>query len=118
MNTVNKRKATGVLGRMISEVDPVKLAKTRNRMIVAAKIADAMKAKNLNQKQFAKLMGRTESEISDWLSGDRNFTIDTLFDIGQALGISFLSESIQYSTSDVYEFEPMMACEPITHSEP
>ena len=114
MNTVNKRKATGVLGRMISEVDPVKLAKTRNRMIVAAKIADAMKAKNLNQKQFAKLMGRTESEISDWLSGDRNFTIDTLFDIGQALGISFLSESIQYSTSDVYEFEPMMACEPIT----
>ena len=108
MKTVNKRKATGVLGRMISEVDPVKLAKTRNRMIVAAKIADAMKAKNLNQKQFAKLMGRTESEISDWLSGDRNFTIDTLFDIGQALGISFLSESIQYSTSDVYEFEPMM----------
>lgn len=118
MKTVNKRKATGVLGRMISEVDPVKLAKTRNRMIVAAKIADAMKAKNLNQKQFAKLMGRTESEISDWLSGDRNFTIDTLFDIGQALGISFLSESIQYSTSDVYEFEPMMACEPITPPEP
>jgi transcriptional regulator with XRE-family HTH domain len=118
MNTVNKRKATGVLGRMISEVDPVKLAKTRNRMIVAAKIADAMKAKNLNQKQFAKLMGRTESEISDWLSGDRNFTIDTLFDIGQALGISFLSESIQYSTSDVYEFESMIACEPITPSEP
>ena len=114
MKTVNKRKATGVLGRMISEVDPVKLAKTRNRMIVAAKIADAMKAKNLNQKQFAKLMGRTESEISDWLSGDRNFTIDTLFDIGQALSISFLSESIQYSTSDVYEFEPMMACEPIS----
>ena len=103
---------------MISEVDPVKLAKTRNRMIVAAKIADAMKAKNLNQKQFAKLMGRTESEISDWLSGDRNFTIDTLFDIGQALGISFLSESIQYSTSDVYEFESMIACEPITPSEP
>lgn len=71
---VNKRKATGTLGRMISEVDPVKLAKVQNRMMVAAKIADAMKAHNLNQKQFAKLMGRTESEISDWLSGDRNFT--------------------------------------------
>jgi hypothetical protein len=47
MKMVNKRNATGVLGRMITEVDPVKLAKTRNRMIVAAKIADAMKAKNL-----------------------------------------------------------------------
>ena len=94
MKTVNKKNATGVLGRMITEVDPVKLAKTRNRMVVAAKIADAMKAKNLNQKQFAKLMGRTESEISDWLSGNRNFTIDTLFDIGQALGVTFLSETL------------------------
>ena len=113
MKTVNKRKATGVLGRMIAKVDPVKLAKTRNRMIVAAKIADAMKAKNLNQKQFAKLMGRTESEISDWLSGDRNFTIDTLFDIGQALGVTFLSETIQYTTSDVYEPASIMANEPL-----
>lgn len=113
MKTMNKKKATGVLGRMIEEVDPVKLAKTRNRMVVAAKIADAMKAKNLNQKQFAKLMGRTESEISDWLSGDRNFTIDTLFDIGQALGVTFLSETIQYTTSDVYDPAPMMASEPL-----
>lgn len=113
MKTMNKKKATGVLGRMIEEVDPLKLAKTRNRMVVAAKIADAMKAKNLNQKQFAKLMGRTESEISDWLSGDRNFTIDTLFDIGQALGVTFLSETIQYTTSDVYDPAPMMASEPL-----
>lgn len=118
MKTVNKRKATGVLGRMIAEVDPVKLAKTRNRMIVAAKIADAMKAKDLNQKQFAKLMGRTESEISDWLSGDRNFTIDTLFDIGQALGITFLSETIQYTTSDVYEPASIMTNEPLEEPMP
>ena len=124
MKTVNKRNAKGVLGLMIAEIDPVKLAKTRNRMIVAAKIADAMKAKNLNQKQFAKLMGRTESEISDWLSGDRNFTIDTLFDIGQALGVSFLSTTLHYSEveeSDHYpvvEFEPMVASEPFPEPEP
>lgn len=103
---------TGVLGRIIANADPVKLAKVQNRMTVAAKIADAMKAKNLNQKQFAQLMGRTESEISDWLSGDRNFTIDTLFDIGQALGVTFLSETIHYTTSDAYEPAPMMASEP------
>lgn len=113
MKTINKRKAAGVLGQMVSEVNPVQLAKTRNRMLVAAKIADAMKARHLNQKQFAKMMGRTESEISDWLSGDRNFTIDTLFDIGQALGVTFLSETIQYTTSDVYELEPMMVSEPL-----
>lgn len=111
MKTVNKKKSTGVLGQMLSEVDPIQLAKTRNRMLVAAKIADAMKAKNLNQKQFAKLMGRTESEISDWLSGDRNFTIDTLFDIGQVLDVSFISTTLQYA-SDPYEYKELMACEP------
>ena len=110
---MNKKNATGTLGKMLKEVDPVQLAKTRNRMLVAAKIADAMKAKHLNQKQFAKMMGRTESEISDWLSGNRNFTIDTLFDIGQALGITFLSTTLHYTTSNSYEFEPMMVSESI-----
>ena len=113
MKTINKRKASGTLGQMVSEVNPVQLAKMRNRMLIAAKIADAMQAQNLNQKQFAKMMGRTESEISDWLSGDRNFTIDTLFDIGQALGITFLSTTLHYTTSNSYEFEPMMVSESI-----
>ena len=118
MKTINKKEATGTLARMISEVKPDKLAKTRNRMLVAAKIADAMKAQHLNQKQFAKLMGRTESEISDWLSGDRNFTIDTLFDIGQALGVTFLSTTLHYTTSDACEFEPMMVSEPLPEPQP
>ena len=119
MKTIEKKKATGTLGRLVSEMDSNTLAKVRNRMLVAAKIADAMQARHLNQKQFAKMMGRTESEISDWLSGDRNFTIDTLFEIGQALGVSFLSTTLHYSIADesdqytAYEFEPLMASEPL-----
>ena len=48
----------------------------------------------------------------------RIFTIDTLFEIGQALGVSFLSTSLHYSIADdserypAYEFEPLMASEP------
>lgn len=114
MKTINKKKATGTLGRMVAEVNPDKLAKMRNRMLIAARIADAMQAQHLNQKQFAQMMGRTESEISDWLSGNRNFTIDTLFDIGQALGVTFLSTTLHYTTSKAYEFEPMMVNEPIS----
>lgn len=98
MKKMNKKTATGVLGRLVSNMDERSLAKTRNRMMVAARISDGMQARQLNQKQFAHLMGRTESEISDWLSGDRNFTIDTLFDIGQVLGIDFLGTSLQFAT--------------------
>lgn len=118
MKTISKKKASGTLGQMITEINPDKLAKMRNRMLIAAKIADAMQAQHLNQKQFAKLMGRTESEISDWLSGDRNFTIDTLFDIGQALGVTFLSTTLNYTTSEKYELEPMMVSEPLPDPQP
>ena len=109
MKTVNSKAATGTLGHLIRNIDQQSLAKTRNRMMVAARIADGMKARQLNQKQFAKLMGRTESEVSNWLSGDRNFTIDTLFDIGQVLGIDFLSTSIQYVNVDIEIEEPAFA---------
>ena len=109
MNTVNNKTATGTLGHIIRNIDKQSLAKTRNRMMVAARIADGMKARQLNQKQFAKLMGRTESEVSDWLSGDRNFTIDTLFDIGQVLGIDFLGTSIHNVYADAEIEEPVFA---------
>ena len=118
MKSNNTKKVTETHGKMVSEVNPVHLAKMRNRMLIAAKIADAMQAQHLNQKQFAKLMGKTESEISDWLSGDRNFTIDTLFDIGQALGITFLSTTLRYTTSDTYEYQPIMVSEPLEDSVP
>lgn len=41
---------------------------TRDRMLIAVKIADALEAKKLSQKDFAKLMDKSESEISGWLS--------------------------------------------------
>lgn len=94
------KKAAGALGRMLANIDELSLSKTRNRMLIAAKIADAMHNNKMNQKQFAQKMGKTESEISEWLSGDRNFTVDTLTEIGHVLGISlFDTESTQYSYS-------------------
>ena len=74
------------------------LAKTRNRMLIASKIGIAMKSNGLTQKEFAAMMGKTESEISDWLSGDRNFTIDTLTSIEIALKVNLLDSQIMKYT--------------------
>ena len=87
------RKPAASLTRIMNNIDEDKLRRTRNRMLVAATIADALKAKGISQKQFAAMTGRSESEISEWLSGDRNFTIDTLSDINKYLGIELLSVS-------------------------
>lgn len=95
---MNKEYAKGVLGHILSNMSEESLAKTRNRMLIASKIGIAMKSKGLTQKEFAAIMGKTESEISDWLSGDRNFTIDTLTSIEIALKVNLLDSQIMKYT--------------------
>jgi transcriptional regulator with XRE-family HTH domain len=91
---IRSKKANGVLGQLLAKIDKTELEKTSNRMLVAAKIGNALKQKKITQKEFAKIMSRSESEISEWLSGDRNFTIDTLTEISTALNISLLDTSL------------------------
>lgn len=83
-----KIKPKGILGSMLNHVDKQSLVRTRNRMLLAMKIDGTLCEKGLTQKQFAKIMGKTESEISDWLSGNQNFTSDTLLYMEHALNIS------------------------------
>ena len=85
---MSKRQETkNVLSQLLSNIDEIALKKTSNRMMVAAKISNALKNKGISQKEFAKMLRKSESEISSWLSGDRNFTIDTLTEVSEALDI-------------------------------
>ena len=88
-----RRKPSASLTRIMNNIDEDKLRRTRDRMLVANRIADALKAKGISQKKFSEMTGRSESGISEWLSGDRNFTIDTLSDIKKYLGIDLLNTS-------------------------
>jgi transcriptional regulator with XRE-family HTH domain len=45
----------------------------------------------MTQKDFARLMGKTETEVSRWLSGTHNMTLATLCKISIALGENILS---------------------------
>ncbi len=95
-----------VLDRIMSKMSPEGLAKTKNRMLIASKIVNAMKRQGVTQKALAQKMGKQESEISEWLSGDRNFTIDTMTEICLALSINLLDTTIEkYSVA--YE---MLVC--------
>lgn len=70
---------------------PPKIQKQVNMsMTISDKIAHALQEKNMTQKDFAKLMRKTETEVSRWLSGGHNFTISTLAKISVKLGIDFL----------------------------
>ena len=49
----------------------------RARMCVAARIDDIRQELNLSVPEFAELLGKESTEISDWLSGGHNFTQNT-----------------------------------------
>lgn len=88
-----QRKPSVALTEIVNSIDGDKLRRTKERMLVAAKIADALNVKGISQRRFAEMIGRSKSEISAWLSGDRNFTLDTLSDIEACLGIELLNVS-------------------------
>ncbi len=80
-----------LLDNLLEKITPEEQARTDKKMRIAAIIADGIEAKGWGKKQFAEKMGKKPSEITKWLSGTQNFTVDTLTDIEQILGIRFLN---------------------------
>lgn len=54
-------------------------------MAVSDEIAHILSKRGLSQKEFAKMMGKTETEVSRWLAGRHNFTLATLAKISTVL---------------------------------
>lgn len=74
-----------------SELEYQKVAR---RMRAAIQIAEAMEKRGITKKQLADMMGRRPSEITKWLSGDQNFTIDTLTELSYYLGEKITGENL------------------------
>ena len=64
------------------------LAKTVVNIQIQQMIHDTRMAKGWTQKDLADKMGVKQSLVSRWESGECNYTIDTLVDIADALGLS------------------------------
>lgn len=86
----NKYKSD-ILQDIFNEITPQEQARTDNKMLLAAKIKDAMDAKGLRKKEFAAMLNQKPSVITKWLSGTHNFTTDTLSDIQDVLNIKLLA---------------------------
>ena len=52
---------------------------------IVDRIHEILKEKGLKQKDLALRLGKNESEISKWMRGTHNFTIDTLVSIENVL---------------------------------
>ena len=75
---------------IMTSMPPVVVRRIETRMLVAKMLHDYLGIRGISQQDLAGKMGKQPSEVSKWLSGNHNFTIDTLSDIGYYLGTDFL----------------------------
>ena len=69
--------------------------------IVAAEIQLKRIDMGLDQKQFAKLLGVSQGMVSRWESGEYNFTIATLVNICEKLGVLFKPQIMIKETVEI-----------------
>ncbi|AFK02897.1 helix-turn-helix domain protein [Emticicia oligotrophica DSM 17448] len=81
-----------LLDNLLAEITPEEQARTDRKMRIASIIADTLVEKGMAKKDFAQKVGRKPSEITKWLSGRHNFTLDTLTDIEQVLKIKLITD--------------------------
>jgi transcriptional regulator with XRE-family HTH domain len=76
-----------ILQEILEKITPLEMEKTKTKMLLATRIEDFLIANKWTKAQFASKTSRRPSEITKWLSGTHNFTLDTLTEIAHALGI-------------------------------
>ena len=69
-----------------STISPEMKLQMELAVAIENRIYDILEEKGMSQKDFANLMGKTETEVSRWLSGTHNLTLSTLCKISSALG--------------------------------
>ena len=79
-------KTNKILDEIRGNISPDVKKQLEISVSLANRIYDILEAKGMSQKDLAKLLGKTETEVSRWLSGTHNLTIATIAKISVALG--------------------------------
>ncbi|MCC6550478.1 MAG: hypothetical protein IT279_10445 [Ignavibacteriaceae bacterium] len=91
-----KNKTENLLPSLLEEITPGRQKQTDAKMVVAAKIEDAMRAKGWKHKDLLFAMKKENpSLVTRWLSGTHNFTVETLVELETALDIKLLAREIE-----------------------
>lgn len=67
---------------------------------IVDRIHEILTEKGLKQKDLANMLGKKEAEISKWMRGTHNFTIETLTSIENALGEPILEVCHEEAMAD------------------
>lgn len=79
-------KTNKIMDEIRGTIPPALKMQMELSVAIANRIYDILEEKDMSQKEFARLLGKTETEVSRWLSGTHNLTVATLCKISVALG--------------------------------
>lgn len=83
-------KRNSIIGARRAIVSPEVRRRVDLTLLIVDRIHSILEEKGLKQKDIASMLGKKESEISKWMRGTHNFTIDTITSIENALGTPIL----------------------------
>ena len=95
-----------LIDELFDSISPEELERTKQKMLLAAKIEDAMKAKGWKKKDLIKAMGiNSPSIVTRWFSGTHNFQLDTLTDLQTVLGVRLIDVETKEMPAVAYSYE-------------
>ena len=100
-------KRNSLMEECLQQITPEIKAEVDFSIKVSKRLFDIMEKQGLTQRKLAKILGKSETEISRWMQGTHNFTLQTIQKIELTLGVKILqvvghdSDNIEYK--DVVE---------------
>lgn len=100
-------KRNSLMEECLQQITPEIKAEVDFSIKVSKRLFDIMEKQGLTQRELAKMLGKNETEISRWMQGTHNFTLQTIQKIELTLGVKILqvvghdSDNIEYK--DVVE---------------
>ena len=79
-------KTNKIMDEIRSTISPEMKMQMEMSVAIANRIYEILESKGMTQKELAQLLGKTETEVSRWLSGTHNLTLSTVCKISTALG--------------------------------
>ncbi|CAL1518361.1 helix-turn-helix transcriptional regulator [Chitinophaga sp. MM2321] len=86
-NNEARKYSSKIIADLLAGITPLEDLQIGTKILLADRIGKIMDDRGLNNKDLAAKMSKSPSEISRWLSGGHNFTIDTLSEIAIALEV-------------------------------
>ncbi|MBQ0061580.1 MAG: helix-turn-helix transcriptional regulator [Bacteroidales bacterium] len=83
-------KRSSVLESRRKSVSPAVRQKVNLSFQIVNRIHEVLTAKGYKQKDLANMLGKSEAEISKWMRGTHNFTLDTIMNIEEVLNEQIL----------------------------